>query len=92
MAERRNEVMAGRRIDSKEAFLKCSVQSLSCVRLLETPWTTAGQASLSITNSQRLLKLMSVESWMTSKICLYTLENFNRQGKTDNAAKIGQLL
>ena len=39
-----------------------SVQSHSCVRLFETPWTTARQASLSITNFQSLLKLMSIES------------------------------
>ena len=38
-----------------------SVQSLSHVRLLATPWTAARQASLSITNSQSLLKLMSIE-------------------------------
>ena len=38
-----------------------SVQSLSHVRLFESPWTTARQASLSITNSQSSLKLMSVE-------------------------------
>ena len=37
-----------------------SVQSLSCVRLFATLWTAARQASLSITNSQSLLKLMSV--------------------------------
>ena len=43
-----------------------SVQSLSCVRLFETPWTAARQASLSITNSQSLLKLMSIESMMPS--------------------------
>ena len=43
-----------------------SVQSLSCVRFLATPWTAARQASLSITNSQSLLKLMSVESVMPS--------------------------
>ena len=42
------------------------VQSLSCVRLFETPWTAAHQASLSITNSQSLLKLMSFESVMPS--------------------------
>ena len=41
-----------------------SVQSLSCVRLFATPWTAARQASLSITNSQSLLKLMSIESVM----------------------------
>ena len=43
-----------------------SVQSLSCVWLLATPWTAARQASLSITNSQGLLKLMSIESVMLS--------------------------
>ena len=39
-----------------------SVQSFSCVRLFVNPWTTARQASLSITNSQSSLKLMSIES------------------------------
>ena len=43
-----------------------SVQSLSHVRLLATPWTVACQASLSITNSRSLLKLMSIESVMPS--------------------------
>ena len=42
-----------------------SVQSLSHVQLFVTPWTAACQASLSITNSQSLLKLMSIESVMT---------------------------
>ena len=44
-----------------------SVQSLSHVWIVETPWTAACQASLSITNSQSLLKLMSIESVMPSK-------------------------
>ena len=43
-----------------------SVQSLSHVRLFVTPWTAAHQASLSITNSQSLLKLMSMEFVMPS--------------------------
>ena len=43
-----------------------SVQSLSRVRLFVTPWIAAHQASLSITNSRSLLKLMSVESVMPS--------------------------
>ena len=43
-----------------------SVQSLSRVRPFATPWTAARQASPSITNSQSLLKLMSVESVMPS--------------------------
>ena len=43
-----------------------SVQLLSRVRLFATPWTAACQASLSITNSRSLLKLMSIESVMPS--------------------------
>ena len=43
-----------------------SVQSLSCAQLFVTPWTAACHASLSITNSQSLLKLMSIESVMPS--------------------------
>ena len=43
-----------------------SVQLLSHVQLFETPWIAACQASLSITNSQSLLKLMSIESVMLS--------------------------
>ena len=43
-----------------------SVQLLSRVRLFVTPWTAAHQASLSITNSQSLLKLMSIELVMHS--------------------------
>ena len=42
------------------------VQQLSRVRLFATPWTAESQASLSITNSQILLKLMSIESVMPS--------------------------
>ena len=48
-----------------------SVQSLSCVRLFATPWTAACQASLSITNSQSLLKLMSIESVMPSNHLIF---------------------
>ena len=48
-------------------FLKINlVQSLSCVWLFATTWTAACQASLSITNSQSLLKLVSIESVMPS--------------------------
>ena len=43
-----------------------SVQSLNCVWLFATPWTAACQASLSITNSQSLLKLMSIKLVMPS--------------------------
>ena len=43
-----------------------SVQSLSYVQIIATPWTVAGQASVFITNSLNLLKLMSTESVMPS--------------------------
>ena len=43
-----------------------SIQLLSCVRLFATTWTAAHQASLSITNSWNLFKLMSIESVMPS--------------------------
>ena len=43
-----------------------SVQSLSSVRLFVTPWTAVREASLSITNSQSLLKLMYIKSVMPS--------------------------
>ena len=43
-----------------------SVQSLSRVQLFVTPWTAARQASLSITHSRSMLKLMSIESVMPS--------------------------
>ena len=46
-------------------FQFCSVAQF-CVRLFETPWIAARQASLSITNSRGLLKLMSIESVMPS--------------------------
>ena len=48
------------------ARLLIVVQSLIHVRLSATPWTAAHQASLSFTNSQSLLKLMSMESVMPS--------------------------
>ena len=47
-----------------------SVQSLSRVQLFVTPWTTECQASLSITHSRSLLKLMSIESVMPSNYLL----------------------
>ena len=52
----------------EDYFSKCisSVQLLSCVQLFVIPWTAAWQASLSITNSRSLHKLMSIESVMPS--------------------------
>ena len=47
-------------------FWFSSVQLLSCVQLFATPWTVAHQSSLSITNSQSLLKLMAIELVMSS--------------------------
>ena len=48
------------------SFSYSSVQLLSHVQLFATPWTAACQASLSITNTQNLPKLMSTESVMPS--------------------------
>ena len=52
------------KVDQLTAFQFSSVQSFSCVQLFVTPWTAARQASLSITNSWSLLKLMSIKSVM----------------------------
>ena len=51
--------------------INISVHLLSCVQLFATPWTAACQASLSITNSQSLLKLMSIESVMPSSHLIF---------------------
>ena len=55
----------------------CMCESLSQVQLLVTPWTAARQASLSITKSQSLLKLISIKSVMPSNhlilCCLFLL-------------------
>ena len=48
-----------------------SVQSLNCVWFFATPWTVACQTSLSITNSQSLPKLMSIESMMPSNHLIF---------------------
>ena len=47
-------------------LLSDSVQSLSCVQLHATPWTAACQGFLSVTNSQSLLKLLSIKLVMPS--------------------------
>ena len=49
-----------------DGLLFNSVQSLSRVRLFATPWIAAHKASLSVTNTQSSLKLMSIESVMPS--------------------------
>ena len=48
------------------SYVNNSVEALSHVWLFATPWTAAHQASLSITNSRSLLKLMSIKSVMPS--------------------------
>ena len=58
--------MAISHLDAASLLLFSSVQSLSRVRPLVTPWTAAHQASLSITKSRSLLKLMSIVSVMPS--------------------------
>ena len=61
------------RIQGKQKYVcvSQSVQSLSRVRLFATPWIEARQASLSITNSQSLLKLMFIESVMPSSHLIF---------------------
>ena len=61
----------GTRLDHSKGFIYqsfqfSSVQALSHTQLFVTPWTAALQASLSITNSQSLLKLISIELVMLS--------------------------
>ena len=56
---------------SPSSVFSQSVRSLSRVRLFVTPWTAAHQASLSITNSGSLLKLMSIESVMPSNHIIF---------------------
>ena len=53
------------RLPTKDCVVKAIVFPVimhSCVRLFATPWNTAHQTSLSITNTQNLPKLMSIES------------------------------
>ena len=72
-----------------------SVQFLNCVRLFATPWTAARQAFLSITNSQSLLKLKSIESVMPSNhliLCcpLLLLPSIIRVFSNESVASGGQ--
>ena len=65
--EQRNRKSHKTNVVSRTNYMKfSSVQPLSRVLLFATPWTTACLASLSITNSWSLLKLMSIESVMPS--------------------------
>ena len=60
---------------------RTSVQLLSCVQLFGTPWTAAHQASLSITNSRSLLKLMSIKSILSSVVPFSScLQSFSASG------------
>ena len=69
MLKTKTEHLASRNsLKARTFFLLCfsSVQSLSHVRTFATPWTAAHHASLSITKSPSLLKIMSIESVMPS--------------------------
>ena len=59
-----------------------SVQLLSCVQLFAAPWTAAYQASLAITISGSLLKLMSIELAMSSSVVPFSscLQSFPASG------------
>ena len=72
-----------KQLDIYLSSLLLIVQSLSCVQLFATPWTTAHQASMPFTISQSLLKIMSVESVMPrhdampSSVILFSSFAFN---------------
>ena len=58
------KLLIDRQMDKEDLYiLYQSVQSLSHVWVFVTPWTAARQASLSITNSRSLLRLMSLARW-----------------------------
>ena len=63
----------GRSLAVPLSQLQVCAQSLSCVRLFVTQWTAARQASLSLTISQSLLKLMSIKVVMPSVYLLYNM-------------------
>ena len=65
-ASPRSTALAGSICIRRMRYILSSVQSLSCVQLFATPWSAAHQASLSITNSQSLLKLMSIDFVISS--------------------------
>ena len=62
----RRSINSVRYADDTTLMAESSLQSLSCVWLFVTPWIAAYQASLCITNSRSLLKLMSIKSVMPS--------------------------
>ena len=64
--EQMAESPLGGTVGGKGEYQFSSVQSFSHIQLFVTPWTAARQASLSITNSRSLLKLMSLELVMQS--------------------------
>ena len=70
--EEENPVKAGIMLSHSFFISLSSVQSLSHVQLFATAWTEACQASLSITNSQSLLKLMPIESVMPSNHLIFS--------------------
>ena len=76
-----------------------SVQLLSCIWLFATPWITAHQASLSITNSQSLPKLMPIKSVMPSSHLIFcrpllppsffpSIRDFSRVNSLHEVAKV----
>ena len=58
--------------------IQSSIQSLSHVQLFGTLWTAAHQASLSITNSQSLLKLTSIELVMPSSHLIFRIQSHHQ--------------
>ena len=67
-----------------------TVQSLSCIQLFVTPWTAAGQASLTFAVFQNLLKFMSIELVMPSNHLNFSAEG-DMDERTVGAVVIGDL-
>ena len=85
LKKRKNQQLSQSYLNLHLLDIISSAQSLSRVWLFATPWTAARQASLSITNSQSLLKLMSIELMMLSNhlnLCrpLLCLQSFPASG------------
>ena len=76
-----SHMMTNTHIKARSIF--SSVQSLSRVQLVVTPWTAAHQVSLSFTNSQSLVKLMFIELVMPSNYPTIDLTKIKRFVKGD---------
>ena len=70
------EIFTSKRQSTKIIFCFSSLQLLSCVQVFATPWTKACQASLSITKSGSLIKLMYIKSVIPSNHLVHFSSRF----------------